>query len=61
NTLTLVRANLPVTGRGLGLGRWLGIFALTTDSVDGRLAHHTGTTTAFGRCAAPLADTAFWT
>ncbi|MGI9156585.1 MAG: CDP-alcohol phosphatidyltransferase family protein [Marmoricola sp.] len=59
NTLTLVRANLPVTGTLLG--RWLGISALTTDFVDGRLARHTGTTTPFGRYADPLADTAFWT
>ncbi|MDQ3424289.1 MAG: CDP-alcohol phosphatidyltransferase family protein [Actinomycetota bacterium] len=59
NTLTLVRANLPVTGAPLG--RWLGISALTTDFVDGKLARHTGTTTPFGRYADPLADTAFWT
>ena len=59
NTLTLVRANLPVTGPALG--RWLGITALTTDLFDGKLARHTGTTTPFGRYADPLADTAFWT
>ena len=59
NTLTLVRANLPVTGTGLG--RWLGICALTTDFIDGRLARHTGTTTPFGRFADPLADTVVWT
>lgn len=58
-TLSLVRANLPVTGTGLG--RWLGIVALTTDFIDGRLVRHTGTTTPFGRFADPLADTAFWT
>ena len=40
NTLTLVRANFPVTGAPLG--RWLGISALTTDFVDGKLARHTG-------------------
>ncbi len=59
NTLTIVRANLPVTGAPLG--RWLGISALTTDFVDGKLARHTRTETPFGRYADPLADTAFWT
>ena len=49
NTLTLARANLPVTGPALG--RWLGITALTTDFVDGKLARHTGNTTPFGRYA----------
>ena len=59
NTLTLVRANLPVTGPVLG--RWRGITAPTTDLFDGKPARHTGTTTPFGRYADPLADTAFWT
>ncbi len=58
-TLSLVRANLPVIGTGLG--RWPGIVALTTDFIDGRFARHTGTTTPFGRFADPLADAAFWT
>ena len=59
NTLTLVRANLPVTGTSLG--RWLGMCALTTDFVDGKLARHTDTATPFGRYADPLADTVVWT
>lgn len=59
NTLTLVRANLPVIGSALG--PWLGISALTLDFVDGKLARRTGTTTPFGRYADPLADTVFWT
>ncbi|MGH3501744.1 MAG: CDP-alcohol phosphatidyltransferase family protein [Nocardioidaceae bacterium] len=68
NTLTLVRANLPVTGRPLhsqalhsqALGSWLGAAAGALDFVDGKLARHSGTTTPFGRYADPLADAAFW-
>lgn len=41
NTLTLARANLPATGAGLG--RWLGVAALTTDFVDGKFARRTST------------------
>lgn len=59
NALTLVRANLAVTGTPLG--RWLPVSALTTDFVDGQLARHTRTETPFGRYADALADTAFWT
>ncbi len=59
NAITIVRANLPATGTPLG--RWLAIFALSTDFVDGKLARYTGTTTPFGRFADPLADTFFWT
>lgn len=59
NVLTLVRANLPVTGSALG--RWLAFSAMLTDFVDGKLARHTGTATPFGRYADPLADAAFWT
>lgn len=59
NTLTLVRGNLPVTGRALG--PWLALSAVATDFVDGELARQTGTTTPFGRYADALADAAFWT
>lgn len=56
--LTLVRANLPVTGSALG--HWLAFSAMLTDFVDGKLARHTDTATPFGRYADPLADAAFW-
>jgi len=59
NALTLVRGNLPVTGKVLD--RWLAISAMSSDFLDGKLARHTGTTTPFGRYADPLADAAFWT
>ena len=58
NALTLGHANLPVAGAGLG--RWIGVVALTTDFVDGKLARRTSTTTAFGTYADPFADMVFW-
>ncbi len=34
---------------------------MSSDFVDGKLARHSDSTTPFGRYAAPLADSAFWT
>lgn len=59
NTVSLARANLPVTGRRLG--RWVGFCALASDLLDGRLARRTGTTTPFGRYVDPFADLVVWT
>ncbi|MBD8057172.1 CDP-alcohol phosphatidyltransferase family protein [Rhodococcus ruber] len=59
NVLTLVRANLPASGRRLG--RWVGVVALATDLLDGHLARATDSTTSFGAAADSLADAAFWT
>lgn len=59
NLLTLLRANLPAIGSGLG--RWLGATAVVTDLIDGRIARATGAETHFGSYADPLADAAFWT
>ncbi|MBB2504011.1 CDP-alcohol phosphatidyltransferase family protein [Amycolatopsis echigonensis] len=58
NVITLLRANLPVLG---GPVRWLGVVALASDLLDGRLARRTGTQTAFGGYADSLADAVFWT
>lgn len=59
NTLTLVRANLPLLDARLG--RALPFVALATDFLDGKLSRHWGTVTAFGRGADVIADVAFWT
>jgi hypothetical protein len=59
NAVTLVRANLPAIGGGIG--RWLPVLALTSDVADGRLARRNGTVTSFGAQADSLADAAFWT
>lgn len=40
NAVTLVRANLPAIGGGIG--RWLPVLALTSDVADGRLARRNG-------------------
>ncbi|MGI5286502.1 CDP-alcohol phosphatidyltransferase family protein [Nonomuraea polychroma] len=57
NALTLLRAHLPHLGAG---GRWLGLVAIATDLLDGRLARARGETTAFGDYADSFADAAFW-
>ena len=59
NVLTMIRANLPAIGSRLG--RWLGVAALATDLLDGRLARATRTETHFGTYADSLADATFWT
>ena len=58
NVVTLVRANLPVTGEPLG--RWIGVAALVSDKLDGIMARRTHPTM-FGFYADSLADAAFWT
>jgi phosphatidylglycerophosphate synthase len=58
NVISLVRANLPVTGEPLG--RWVGVAAAVSDQLDGTLARRTGPTM-FGFYADSLADAAFWT
>ena len=58
NVISLTRANLPVTGEGLG--RWLGVAALGSDKLDGIFARQAGPTM-FGFYADSLADAAFWT
>jgi hypothetical protein len=58
NVISLARANLPVTGEPLG--RWVGVAALLSDALDGRLARRTRPTM-FGFYADSLADAAFWT
>ena len=58
NAVSLARANLAVTGEPLG--RWVGVAALLSDALDGRLARRTRPTM-FGFYADSLADAAFWT
>jgi phosphatidylglycerophosphate synthase len=58
NAVTLLRANLAAIG---GPVRWLPVAALASDLIDGRLARHMGSETAFGAHADSLADAAFWT
>ncbi|WP_442853296.1 CDP-alcohol phosphatidyltransferase family protein [Arthrobacter sp. H14] len=59
NIITLLRANLPALENTLG--RWVPVFALISDFVDGKLARATGTETSFGQYADFFADTALWT
>jgi hypothetical protein len=58
NALTLVRANLPSIAAPPN--RWLGVIALVTDLLDGRLARRGHAETLFGAHADSLADAAFW-
>jgi hypothetical protein len=58
NVVSLVRANLAVTGEPLG--RWVGVAALLSDKLDGALARR-NQLTMFGFYADSLADAAFWT
>ncbi len=59
NTLTLIRANLPVLESRVG--PVLPVVALVTDFLDGTIARRTGTTTRFGAQADVLTDTVVWT
>ncbi|MCZ2402528.1 CDP-alcohol phosphatidyltransferase family protein [Paenarthrobacter sp. Z7-10] len=59
DTVTLIRANLPVLEDRLG--RWIPVLALASDWADGRIARKLGAVTLFGQHADFLADTAFWT
>lgn len=56
NHLTLLRANLPA----LADGPEVGLVAIATDVIDGRVARHHGQVTAFGGYADSLADAVFW-
>lgn len=59
NTISLLRANLPAVAERIGPR--LGFLAIGSDLLDGRLARHRGTVTAFGANADALADAVFWT
>ncbi|MDQ6784075.1 MAG: CDP-alcohol phosphatidyltransferase family protein [Actinomycetota bacterium] len=56
NTVSIVRANLPVVAPATS---WLGILAMISDKADGALARRAGPTQ-FGHYADALADAAFW-
>jgi hypothetical protein len=58
NAISLSRANLAVAGQPLG--RWAGVVAVASDSLDGAIARRVRPTV-FGAYADSLADAAFWT